>query len=176
MSATLRPGGTNFTFMPIVPQQGPGALIKFRALITNISDDSSPSWSENMDIGRADPKMLYTQYSRTVSVDFKTAALYNGEHTKWIEALNSLKEMTKPVYKPGKGFNGVFTKMKIGKLIDVVGVMTSVTFSIDSDTPWRDDIPMYVNASVNLKAMDNKKPDYKKGDAPFKSFGYGTGL
>ena len=175
MNATLRPGGTNFSFKAMIPPGGSGPMVKFRALIDSISDDSSPSWSENSDIGRADPKMLYSSYSRTISVEFKTVALNNGEETLWIEALNTLKEMTKPVYQPGKGYNGVFCHMKLGQLIDAYGMLTSVTYTIDNETPWINDVPIVIQASVTLRAIDNKKPDFQKGDKAFnyKTFGQG---
>lgn len=176
MASTLRPGGTVFTFTPYIPQQGPGTTIKFRALINSITESDSPSWEEHNDIGRADPKFLYSQYSKTISVNFRTAALYSNEIKIWMEALNSLSELTKPVYKPGLGYNGVFTKMVIGNMYDVVGFVTQLDKTLVDDTPWIDDVPIYIDVTISLRVIGNKKPDYKKSDKAFPKFNYGQGL
>jgi len=172
--STLRQGGTLFSFLPLEPGGGGGAAINFRAHITNISDSHSPSWGEHMDMGRADPKLMYQSYSRSINVDFWTVAIDTGEETVWLKALSSLAEMTKPKYKPGEGFQGVFTKLLIGNLIDEIGVLTNVDYSIDNETPWKNDVPLYVNCSVSLKVVGSKKPSYKISPASFKP-GFGTG-
>jgi hypothetical protein len=43
------------------------------AYINNISDSSSPEWDERLDIGRADAKILYKSFSRTISLSFTVA-------------------------------------------------------------------------------------------------------
>lgn len=172
--ATLPPGGTTFSFLPLEPGGGGGAAIEFRAHITNISDSHSPSWGENMDMGRADPKLMYQSYSRSISVDFWTAAVNPGEHKEWLRALSSVAEMTKPKYKSGQGFQGIFTKLIVGDLIDEIGVLTAVDYSIDNETPWIDDIPLYVNCSVSLKVVGAKRPSYKQSGPTFQP-GFGLG-
>lgn len=166
MSSILRKSGKDpliFTFMPIVPQEGDKPIIKFPAFINSISDSHSPSWSSNMDIGRADPKWKYSQYSRTITVNFITAALYDGEHKFYMKTLNALAQITKPVYKPGRGFNGVFTRLQIGDFIKEYGIITSLTFDINNDSPWIDNLPIYINGSVTLQAIGIKKPDFNDG-------------
>jgi hypothetical protein len=49
---------------------GNGNPIKLLAYINNISDSSSPEWDERLDIGRADAKILYRSFSRTISLSF----------------------------------------------------------------------------------------------------------
>ena len=43
------------------------------AYINTISDSSSPEWDERLDIGRADAKILYKSFSRTISLSFTVA-------------------------------------------------------------------------------------------------------
>lgn len=167
MSATLRSElvPTEFSFQAFVPQEEVGPIIRFPAFINSISDQHSPSWNSNMDIGRADPKMKYESYSRNISVNFVTAALYNGEHIFYLEALNTITNQCRPTYKPGKGFNGVFTKLKIGNFISAYGILTSFSLDVNNDTPWIDNVPIYINCSLTLQVVGEKKPDYKnKGD------------
>lgn len=169
MSSTLRAGGTLFAFYPIPPNSGiwnnkknNENLIQFRALITNISDSSSPQWGESLDMGRADPKYMYQSYSRVLTIEFMTAALYKDEHWGWLNTLNSLVEMTKPIYKNNLGYNGIYTQMIVGELYNEIGVLQSVDFTINNETPWKDDIPMYIQCSLSLKVIGKNKPNYKK--------------
>lgn len=176
MASSLREGGTAFTFAPYVPEGAAGSpVIQFRAHITNISDSHSPNWGEHMDMGRADPKFMYQTYQRSITVDFMTVALESGEEFLWIDALNSLAEMTKPKYKPNKGFNGVYTKMVIGEFINEIGVLTNVDFTVDNNSPWINDVPIYINCSVALRVIGNKKPDYKGDKGALGPGGFGTG-
>ncbi|NBO36163.1 hypothetical protein EBU91_01275 [bacterium] len=52
---------------------GSGKPIKLLAYINNISDSSTPEWDERLDIGRADAKILYRSFSRTISLSFSVA-------------------------------------------------------------------------------------------------------
>lgn len=178
MSATFGPGGAQFSFLPIKPQsvEEPNSLITFRALIESISDNSSGNWNGEQDMGRADQKMFYTNYDRNIVITFKTAALYRGEHVTWVEAINYLKELTKPIYKSNLGYNGVFCRMKVAQLLDVVGILKGVDVAINADTPWVDGLPLYTDVTISFTPLDFKKPNYKKGDSTFKKYGYGQGI
>jgi len=50
-----------------------GVTIVLMAYINTISDSSSPEWDERLDIGRADAKILYKSFSRTISLSFTVA-------------------------------------------------------------------------------------------------------
>lgn len=50
-----------------------GEEIVLMAYINSISDSSSPEWDERLDIGRADAKILYKSFSRTISLSFTVA-------------------------------------------------------------------------------------------------------
>jgi hypothetical protein len=50
-----------------------GVTIVLMAYINNISDSSSPEWDERLDIGRADAKILYKSFNRTISLSFTVA-------------------------------------------------------------------------------------------------------
>lgn len=175
MASSLRQGGTSFTFLPLIPQQGPGQLIQFRAHISNIANSYSPQWGEFMDMGRADPKFMYMQYSRTINVSFMTVATTSGEHFDWMDALNSLIEMTKPIYKPNQGFNGIYTKMKIGGFMDEIGMITNFDMDIDNEIPWIDDIPIYTYCNLSFRVIGDKKHDYRKNKGDLNTGNFGPG-
>ena len=176
MSATLTAGGTMFIFTPYIPTQGQGTPINFRANIINISDDYAPTWNQYNDMGRGDPKVMYGSYSRSISVDFMTVALNRGEEQIWLKALNSLTDMTKPYYRRGVGYNGVYAKMRIGKLISEIGYIENVNITVDNESPWIKDVPIYISCSVTFKVLGEKKPSYKKsyGNLGGKEFGNGN--
>lgn len=160
MAASRRPGGTRFSFTA-KPPAGGEFMVEFPAYLTSISDSYAGSWNEHMDMGRGDPKFMYSQYSRNLSVSFMTAALEPKEKSLWFEALNSLTEMTKPQYQSGLGFNGVFCRMVIGELIDEIGFIESVDVSIDNETPWIEDLPLVVSVDVGFRVIGDKKPNYR---------------
>lgn len=175
--SSLPVGGTPFVFTSIGPG-GDGSTIRFRAHITDISDSNSSSWNEESDMGRATPKYMYGGWSRTISVSFQVVMATRDEPEIWIGAMNSLAEMTKPVYRSGQGFNGVLTNMVIGKLYNVPGILESVDYSINGDTPWIDDRPVYFEASISFKVIQNRRPEYKRSDTTFvggENNGFGTG-
>lgn len=175
MAIKPRAGGTTFSFTALPPAGG-GTSVSFRAYINDISDSYSGQWGEHMDMGRGDPKFMYSQYSRNITVSFKTAALSPGEDTIWLKALNSLTEMTKPTYSANIGFNGVLCQMVVGSLIDEIGFLQTVDISIDSETPWINNVPVVINVSVGFRVIGSVKPDYKKGNqGGFGDRSYGDG-
>lgn len=177
MASSLPPGGTQFWFLPIVPQGGEQAKINFRAFITSIANSFSPQWGEHMDMGRADPKFMFNQFNRSTSIDFKIAALNRGEHITNMAAINSLTQLTYPVYKPGKGFNGVYVKMVVGQYLNETGLISGLTFSVDNESPWVDGIPIYIDCSLEFRYIGTKKPKYRQSNVgPFHTGKYGQGI
>lgn len=175
--STLREKSIEFNFTPIEPGNKIGSTIYFRGWIENISDNSNSSWNENKNIGRADPKFMYSSYSRSINVDFKTAALNKGEEQLWIDAINSLKGMTTPVYNNIHGYNGVMCKIKIGKLIDEIGIIESVGVTVFSEADWINGIPMVFDIGVQFRVVGFRRPQYGSGRGDFGSRReYGRGI
>ena len=156
-----RSGGTTINFTSYPPNGG-GVTVRFPAYIDSISDNYNGSWDEHKDMGRADPKFMYNQYTRNISISFRTAAIEKGEHDKWLKAINNLTDMTKPQYKAGVGYNGVLCRMVLGPLYNVIGFLESVSVDIDNETPWIDLKPLYLSLNVQFRAIEDVKPDYQK--------------
>jgi hypothetical protein len=160
--AAPRAGGTTIEFTSHPPAGG-GVTVKFPAYIDSIADSYNGSWDEHKDMGRGDPKFMYNQYSRNISLSFKTAALESGEHQKWLKAINYLTEMTKPQYKSGVGYNGVICEMNISDIYQsVYGFLENVNVSIDNESPWIDNLPLYLSIDVQFRVIESRKPDYNK--------------
>lgn len=176
MASGLPIGGTDFAFVPLVPKGAKEPKIKFHAFIDSISDSFSPQWGEYMDMGRADPKFMFNQFTRNISIDFKIIALQRGDHEKNLDDMNILSAITYPVYKSGVGFNGVYVKFYIGKFIQEIGLISSLTFTIDNESPWIDDIPIYINCSMDIRVIGDKKPKYKQRPGPYRTGLFGKGI
>lgn len=178
MASSIPAGGADFIFIPIVPQKGQDAKINFRALINSLNDSFSPQWGEHMDMGRADPKFMYNQFSRTITMDFKIISVNHGEHKRHMQAMNSLASLTYPIYKPNQGFNGIYVKFLLGEYIKGIGLISSLSFAVDNDSPWIDGLPLYINCSMDIRYIGDKKPDYRKpqNSGPFGDGKYGPGF
>jgi len=176
MAVKPRAGGITFSFTSL-PPAGQSVTVEFHAYLNSITDNSSGAWGEHMDMGRGDPKYMYSQYTRSISVNFKTAALSSGEEATWLEALNTLTRMTKPIYSEGIGFNGVLCQMIVGNFLNEIGILDSVDISIDNETPWINDTPLYIDVTISFKVIGETKPNYNVDQqGAFGSRKYGTGL
>ena len=174
MATVPRAGGFSIIFTTFPPAGG-GSTFAFPAYITNISDSFNGSWDEHKEMGRGDPKFMYSQYSRTITVSFKTAGLSTGEHKTWLKTLNNLADTTKPQYKGGVGFNGIICRMQIGDFVNTVGFIESLTVTVDNETPWIDKLPIYISADVSFRVIEDRRPDYTI-EGPYADKGFDAGL
>lgn len=154
---------------PTIKKGRPGGdewKLQFEAHITDISDSSSPQWNDNYDMGRADPKVFYGGMSRSININFFVVAVNEDEHWHNHEVLLArLGKMTYPIYQSGVGFNGTHVYYQIGKLIKGYGVITSLNYSWDSDTPWADNRPLITNVAITIKHLADsigQRPDADK--------------
>lgn len=140
-----------------------GWKLEFEAHITSFNDTSSPSWNENYDMGRADPKVFYANTSRNVTIGFVVVALNADEHKNNHDVLLArLGRMTYPIYKQGLGYNGPHVLFQVGKVIKGYGVITNLSYDWQPDTPWVDGRPLYTDVNISIKVLANsqgKRPD-----------------
>lgn len=105
-SLTLRdrPKPLTFRFQRIsAGSVGNGAPIDLLAYINNISDSSSPEWDERLDIGRADPKILYRSFSRTISLSFNVVVESDSDPRKNLSQQELDNELDSRSAGPGLG-------------------------------------------------------------------------
>lgn len=148
---------------------GVGALkqeewkLNFEAHIVSINDSSSPSYNENFDMGRADPKVFYAGASRNITLSFFVVALNEEEHRNNHDFLLArLGRMTYPITQTGTGYNSPHISFQIGKLIKGYGVITSLTYDWNADTPWIENRPLYTDVNLSIKVLANslgRRPD-----------------
>ena len=135
--------------------------IKFRAYIDSISDNFSPNWNEANDQGRADPKVMLTSFTRTISVSFKVVATSRADLGSVYDKLKSLARLTMPKYL-GNGFTGDFVQLTIGNLYrNEYGYITGLSYDWDSESPWEIDegieLPLYTNVTLDFTYIGNTR-------------------
>jgi hypothetical protein len=77
-------------------------ILAFHAFLSNISETFSPSWNSNSSMGRIDDIQIYNRTSRTLSLEFKVAALSHDDFNEMWYKLNRLTAMVYPQFSAGK--------------------------------------------------------------------------
>jgi hypothetical protein len=100
-----------------------GKEIVLMAYINTISDSSSPEWDERLDIGRADAKILYKSFSRTISLSFTVAVeseLYPGiePNEDTLDVLLALKSRNRSA--PGVERSRILSDPSVNRLSDKI--------------------------------------------------------
>lgn len=137
--------------------------LKFEAHITSLNDSSNPSYSENFDMGRADPKVFYQSANRQINLGFFVVALNEEEHRNNHEFLLArLGRLTYPIYQNGQGYNSPHIYFQIGNLHKGYGIITSLTYDWKPEYPWVDMRPLYTDVNLTIKVLANSigiRPD-----------------
>lgn len=154
----------NFSFTPSDGGGSSGGPIKFRAYIISLSDSFNPSWDEQQDQGRADPKIRYQSFGREISISFKVVVHSAVERSKVWQKLGNLAKLTFPVYS-GAGFGGKYVRVTVGDLYKNTPMyVTNVSYSWDSETPWEiqpgSQLPLYTDVDISLGWIGQQRPDY----------------
>jgi hypothetical protein len=117
--------------------------IVFRANLTGINDNITPTWSGKKYIGRVDQVYIYSGTERTINFSF-TIVPYSPEELRPLyEKLNYLIGLNYPKYKNlskriGAYMEAPFIKLTIGDLFrNVPGIMQGgMTVTIDDEATW----------------------------------------
>lgn len=173
VTSALRVGGMPFSFEILEPGLLTGEIVSFPAYIDSISDNFSPEWGEYNDMGRADPKIMYRSFNRSLSINFKIVALQregtDSPYDLIAIRLNTLAKAVHPHYVSGKGYVGRYIKFNIGKLyVNEFGAMVNLGVSIDNSSPWQVNIegkgerPVVMSVDMGIRWIGDKRPDAGK--------------
>ena len=152
----------------------------FRAFLDNLSDNFNGEWSSYSYIGRGDKVYAYDGFERSIEFGFKAAAMSKEELIPIYNKLNHLASITAPTYADSRFMRGTYARVTIGDyLADVPGVITSVGFTWDVNTPWEIDsydeglliVPHMLSVSVQMKAIHDFTPTTALGGSPNKFIG-----
>lgn len=173
-------GISTFKFIPVIPGGGKRneAVIEFVGYIDSITTNSNPSWDQFFDMGRADPKVMYKSYSRSLQVSFYVVSEEEVQHKppktggelSNFNKLQRLGDLTLPIMKGGLGYNAPHIVFEIGKIISGYGYITSLDYTWDNATPWIDERPVVTSVSIGIQILtdaDGNRPKYDDGKYSF---------
>jgi hypothetical protein len=176
MGATLvgvvrpRKSITKFLFIPLIPgtPKDDNKAIHFDAHIISIDDSNAPSYTLSNDMGRADPKIFYAGYQRSIAINFIVVSLTEEEHTSNFIKLRNLALLTYPIYNGSRlGYNSPHVAFTIGNLLNLYGYVENVNYTWNSDTPWIDEKPVITEVNLAIGILGNyigKRPEYQNGE------------
>ena len=152
--------------------------VVFRGYLTGFQDSFNAEWSDIKYIGRGEKFKLYNGFDRSVTFNFKVAALSSKEMEPMYQKLNYLASNMMPDYKDNV-MRGPFMKLTIGDYLNSQpGVFTSLQYSVTDDTPWEIsidqpeggstmyDLPHIINVSatfIPIGVKDGGRPE--RGEA-----------
>ena len=179
----IKPYGTNHTLL-------------FPAVISGISEDIAPEWSNFKYIGSPFNVYRYQGVERSLKFEFKLYYTDDASKLSMISNLNSLKELTFPfselshIKYSGKdvalAFSPNLIQLSINGLYEkIFGFIDSLSFSIDDATSWSttdpnmvgngDSTQLYpsvINVSFSMKIIENPKLDDHLTKADTKVYRY----
>ena len=144
-------------------------IIVFRAILTDIGDSYSATWTPQQMIGRADPNYIYSGFGRSFSVGFDVYATDRDEMQPIYRKLNALAGYTAPTYNPNSiAMEGPWMRITIGDiLVQQPVVLTSLGFNYDLEAPWEINIeddpnmmqtPMKIGVSMQFNVVSDYLP------------------
>jgi hypothetical protein len=113
-----------------------GVVIAFRAFIDNFGDDHSATWDAHKYTGRGENFYTYSGYQRSVSFNFKIAALSRDEMKPLYQKLNYLMANLAPDYNT-IFMSGPLMRLTVGDyLVRQPGFINNLNIFVDNNTPW----------------------------------------
>jgi hypothetical protein len=162
----IKPYGTNHTLL-------------FPAVISGISEDITPEWSNFKYIGSPFNVYRYQGVERSLKFEFKLYYIDDASKLSMISNLNSLKELTFPYSEVSHikyankdvalAFSPNLIELSINGLYEkIFGFIDNLSFSIDDNTSWSttdpnmvgtgDSTQLYpsvINVSFSMKIIEN---------------------
>ena len=163
-------------FFEIITPDG-SKFLYFRAFIDSIDDGYNADWQGRKYNGRAESFYTYGGFDRDISISFNIAAASRSEMKPLYKKMVYLASATAPTYGTSGLMRGTLARMTVGSyLSQIPGVITSVKFTLDNNTPWEiamsspdggggattdDDVqelPMLLKCSVSFKPIHDFAP------------------
>jgi len=127
--------------------------VNFRATLSGLSENLSPSWDPNKTLGNPFSYYTYSGIERSITFTFKVFSLNANEHKMAWEKINFLTGLVYPAN--GIGVSGnvfitpPFLKLTLGDMFkNAEGFIESLSYTIDDNTPWEIGFDVDVNADV----------------------------
>ena len=116
---------------------GQNVYIHFRSYIDGLTDTFGADWGTQKYMGRGENFYFYNGFSRDISFTFKVPVLSKYEQQSVYSKLNYLASIMAPNYSDSGFMRGNLIKLTIGDyLMDVPGVLTGITYTINNEAGW----------------------------------------
>ena len=126
-------------YITVINNDGTGqnVYIHFRSYIDGLTDTFGADWGTQKYMGRGENFYFYNGFSRDISFTFKVPVLSKYEQSSVYSKLNYLASIMAPNYSSGGFMRGNLIKLTIGDyLMDVPGVLTGITYTINNEAGW----------------------------------------
>jgi hypothetical protein len=136
------------------------SFIHFRAIVTGISETSTPSWDSSKFVGNPYNFYTYNGVERSISFTIRSYCMSSDELALMWSRLNWLTSQTYPTI-VNKMVQAPFIKMTIGSIYsEKVGFINSLTYTINDDVTWETEIkdlwlPKVVDIQIEFKLVEN---------------------
>jgi len=141
--------------------------VHFRTIIDGISEQVSPSWSDNNFLGNPYKYYTYQGVERELSFNLKIYCMNPTELAKNWEKIQYLTSKTYPFIptKDGKKqsfFDAPFIRFRLGNMyVNKVAFISSLNYTIDDNTPWETEIdgfylPKFVSVAIGMKLVESE--------------------
>jgi len=116
---------------------GESVFIHFRAFLDSFSDAYNATWNSTKYVGRGEEFYTYGGFTRGININWTVAAQSKDELIPMYQKLNYLASNLTPDYS-GKGYmRGPMMRLTVGGyLYSQPGFITSLTYTVDENTPW----------------------------------------
>jgi hypothetical protein len=136
------------------------SFVYFRAIITGLTETSSPSWESSKFVGNPYNFYTYSGVERSISFTLRTYCMSSTELALMWERLEWLTSQTYPLIK-NKMVQAPFMKMTIGSIYkNKIGFINSLSYTINDDVTWETEIkdnwlPKVVDVQIEFKLVES---------------------
>ena len=129
-------------------------FLHFRAFLGGMSDSYQAEWSPFRYLGRGENFYTYNGFTRTITLSWTVAAQSKQELMPMYKKLNYLASTTAPDYSPQGYMRGNIVQLTVGGYVyEQPGIITSLTYDIQDDSPWEIGIDTNGNVDDSVKQM-----------------------
>ena len=128
-----------------------------------ITDNMGANWSSFKYLGRGEEFFNYEGFSRDVSFGFQVVAQSKPELSIMYQKLNYLQSTLAPNFSTNGFMRGNIHQLTIGGyFFEQPGVITSLSYTMPSESPWEIGIPSTDSSTTSVGGIDYRDPAVKE--------------
>jgi hypothetical protein len=136
--------------------------LRFLAYINSYSEAYNGGWSDVKYAGRSEKFYIYTDFKRSVDIDFNIPCFTRDDLQTGHARLSKLSSILAGQYN-GNYLGGVISKVTVGNyLVNQPGIINSLNYSPVENSPWDLDakLAQYIKVTFNFTVLHNFLPEY----------------